>query len=101
MHTIPDNDERLKLGEAVAATALVAFAAGAIAISALAAKSKSLACVNKHSERPRTTCDNDSEPRRDHCLPRANLISEHEAVTDNRRDVCWNSGAAGTGQDQG
>jgi hypothetical protein len=33
MHTNPDPDERLKLSDAITATALVVFAAGAIAIS--------------------------------------------------------------------
>jgi hypothetical protein len=33
MHTNPDPDERLKLTEAIGATALVVFAAGAIVIS--------------------------------------------------------------------
>lgn len=33
MHTNPDHDDRLKLSEAIAATALVVFAAGAIVIS--------------------------------------------------------------------
>ena len=33
MHTNPDHDDRLKLSEAIGATALVVFAAGAIAIS--------------------------------------------------------------------
>jgi hypothetical protein len=33
MHTNPDPDERLKVSDAIIATALVVFAAGAIAIS--------------------------------------------------------------------
>lgn len=33
MHTNPDKDERLKLREAIAATAVVALAAGGIAIT--------------------------------------------------------------------